>query len=114
MAYSGFHYPLLTVGIGQLGLAGEAGIRAYAAERDIPLTSKKGYPKGWGTLVEDLHKAGHLTSEQAEYWKAAADFRNYLSHPQEVSVLPSGTALKYLSTLTYALLELFPDAKVSD
>jgi hypothetical protein len=110
MAYGGFHYPLITVGLGQLGLAAEAAVRAHAENKSVPIRKTNGKAKNMVPLVEELRAAGHLTMRQEIYWKAVADLRNFLFHPEECPVYPIASILVHLTTLTEALLELFPGA----
>lgn len=108
MAYGGYHYPFLTIGLGQLGLAAEAGLREYATQVGIDPLNKNGNPLGMHHLLDRLLGAGKITPRQYEYWQSVKEWRNYISHPTEIVRLPIGVILGQLNTLTLALLELFP------
>ncbi|MFD2610146.1 hypothetical protein ACFSR9_11955 [Deinococcus taklimakanensis] len=114
MAYGAYHYPLVTIGLGQLGLTAEAALRAHADTCGVPTRTPKGHARNMATLIKDLHDAGHLTGHQAHYWQQVAKLRNYLFHPDECPVLPLGGILPHLTLLTEALLELFPEAHFQD
>ncbi|SEI67688.1 hypothetical protein SAMN04488058_101315 [Deinococcus reticulitermitis] len=111
MAYGGFYYPFITVGLGQLGLVAEAAIRAHAEKCGVTTrVTGSGKPKNMVPLIDELRAAGHLNTTQETYWKAVAQLRNYLFHPDECPVYSLGAVLFHLNTLTQALLELFPKA----
>lgn len=108
MAYGGYHHPFLTIGLGQLGLAAEAGLREYATQVGIDPLKKNGSPLGMHHLLERLLKEGKITPRQHEYWQAVKELRNFVSHPSEIAEFSIGGILMQLNTLTLALLDLFP------
>ena len=114
MAYGGYHYDLLLVGLGQLGLAAEAAIREYARANGLEVNYEKKRPqdkdrsKGMGHLIDELGRAERLSEEQCCYWRKVAELRNTLFHPEAPQIFPTGGILGALTGLTTALLQLFP------
>lgn len=108
MAYGGYYHPFLTIGLGQLGLAAEAGLREYATRVDIDPLDKRGKPLGMHHLLDHLLREGKITPGQHGYWQGVKEWRNYISHPTEIVRLPIGVILGQLNAVTLNLLELFP------
>lgn len=109
IAYAGFFYPLLAVGAGQLAMAVEAAIRAYAKQVKIDTTvGTKGRTASIVVLTDRLASAGHFDAHQVKVWKAWSNLRNGLTHPGDIQILPLGLVLPLLTDFTEEILRLFP------
>ncbi|WP_156372928.1 hypothetical protein [Deinococcus sp. Leaf326] len=108
-AYSGFYYPLVTVALGQLGLAVEEAIRVYAKQHDITTQRRNGKFKGLHELLVELGKSSKLTPEQQSSWQRMKAIRNLIAHPDGQMIASFAMFFDPLEELIDELVLLFPE-----
>lgn len=117
MVYGWYFYPLLTLGTEQCYRIAEAAVRFRCKQLGEPVVSvaKNGYERQrtFHDLCQALVQRGVIPESDVEFWKAARDLRNWVSHPQDQPILMPGQAAGTLRRTADKINELFSETAQS-
>ena len=111
MIYGLYFHPLAALATEQGFRVLEAGVRHRCKE--LGLGKKKsgradGFPDTpYAELVDELHKAGKISDDKLEFWKAMVYLRNRFSHPTRACIRSRHEAVQQLTQIADLLNRLF-------
>ncbi len=107
MIYGSLFFPLFTLGLGQVYRVAETATRMKAKAAGISLLTKKNRQRTFAMLLSEFRDRRMLSQAEHAVWADVRQWRNALTHAEQLTILAPGTAAARLCSLAETINRLF-------